>query len=58
MLCRHTIELRNDASGARGSLIKREELAHWEHANHLLSHAKAQADELISMAEKKMRGHA
>ncbi|MBK3434927.1 MULTISPECIES: type III secretion system stator protein SctL [unclassified Pseudomonas] len=53
MLCRHTIELRNDASGARGSLIKREELAHWEHANHLLSHAKAQADELISMAEKK-----
>ncbi|WP_347170277.1 type III secretion system stator protein SctL [Pseudomonas salmasensis] len=53
MLCRHTIELRSDASGARASLIRREELAHWEHATHLLSGAKAQADELISMAEKK-----
>ena len=53
MLCRHTIELRKDASGTRANLIPREELANWEQANHLLSHANAQADELISRAEKK-----
>ncbi|MGR3967139.1 HrpE/YscL family type III secretion apparatus protein [Pseudomonas sp. 910_23] len=53
MLCRHTIELRKDASGTRANLIPREELANWEQANHLLSHANAQADELIRMTEKK-----
>jgi type III secretion protein L len=53
MLCRHTIELREGASGAQGSLIRREELANWEQANQLLSRANAQADELISRAEKK-----
>ena len=53
MLCRHTIELREGASGAQGSLIRREELANWEQANQLLSRANAQADELISRTEKK-----
>lgn len=53
MLCRHIIELREGASGARGSLIPREELAYWEQANRLLSRANAQADALISQAEKK-----
>ena len=53
MLCRHTIELRKGASAARGSLIPREELANWEEANRLLSRASAQADALISQAEKK-----
>lgn len=53
MLCRHTIELREGASGHRGSLILREELADWEQSNRLLSRANAQADELISLAEKK-----
>ncbi|MGY2254256.1 type III secretion system stator protein SctL [Pseudomonas reactans] len=53
MLCRHTIELREGASGHQGSLILREELADWEQSNRLLSRANAQADELISLAEKK-----
>ena len=53
MLCRHTIELREGASGARGSLIRREEFANWEQASQLLNRANAQADELISRAEKK-----
>jgi len=53
MLCRHTIELREGASGAQGSLIRREELANWEQANQLLSRANPQADELISRTEKK-----
>ncbi|QDH63202.1 MULTISPECIES: type III secretion system stator protein SctL [Pseudomonas] len=52
MLCRYTVELPRDASGLSRCLIPREELANWEHANQLISHAKAQADELINQTER------
>lgn len=53
MLCRYSIELLKDAPGLRRTLIPREELANWEQAEALLSRAIAQADERISLAEKK-----
>ncbi|WP_460131636.1 type III secretion system stator protein SctL [Pseudomonas sp. S1_E04] len=53
MLCRYTIESRNAPSGSRRSLIPREELANWEHADQLLERTNAQADELINQAQRK-----
>ncbi|RFD25831.1 type III secretion protein [Pseudomonas sp. GL93] len=53
MLCRYAIELLKDAPGLRRTLIPREELASWEQGEALLSRAIAQADERISLAEKK-----
>ncbi|MGY4636876.1 type III secretion system stator protein SctL [Pseudomonas sp. P7548] len=53
MLCRHSLELPSGASGLPRNLILREELKDWDQANQILRHASAQADELISQAERK-----
>ena len=53
MLCRHILELPCGTAGLPRILIPREELKDWEQANQLLRRAKAQADELISQAERK-----
>jgi type III secretion protein L len=53
MLCRQKIELHKDASGLPRTLISRETLAGYAQANQVLSRAKAQAHELLRLAEEK-----
>ncbi|ETK24666.1 type III secretion apparatus protein RspE [Pseudomonas sp. FH1] len=53
MLCRYVIELSKDKSGLPRPLIPREELENWKQAEQLLKHANEQADELLSLTEKR-----
>ncbi len=53
MLCRYVIEMSKDKRGLPSPLIPREELANWKRAEQLLKHAHDQADELLSLTEKK-----
>ncbi len=53
MLCRYVIELSKNKPGLPRTLVPREELANWKRAEQLLKHANDQADELLSLTEKK-----
>lgn len=53
MLCRYNIELSGPSPSVPRSIIPREELANWKHANQLLRDANAQAEELIRLTEEK-----
>lgn len=53
MLCRYVIELSKDKRGLPRPLIPREELENWKQAEQLLKHANEQADELLSLTEKR-----
>ncbi|AZF24919.1 type III secretion system stator protein SctL [Pseudomonas sp. R2-60-08W] len=53
MLCRRTIELFKNAPGVPRSVIPREELANWKQAELLLKDANEQAEQLLSLTEKK-----
>ncbi|AZF03512.1 type III secretion system stator protein SctL [Pseudomonas sp. R5-89-07] len=53
MLCRCVIELFRDVPGLPRSVIPREELANWRQAELLLKDANEQAEQLLSLTEKK-----
>lgn len=53
MLCRYNIKLSGLSPSAPRSIIPREELANWKHANQLLRDANIQAEELIRLTEQK-----
>ena len=52
MFCRHKIDLPKGSAAFTETLIPRETLANYAHAHNTLEHAKAQARQLLKLAEK------
>ncbi|MGL5997344.1 MAG: type III secretion system stator protein SctL [Pseudomonas proteolytica] len=53
MFCRHKIDLPKGSTAFTETLIPRETLANYAHAHNVLEHSKAQARQLLKLAEKK-----
>ena len=52
MFCRHKIDLPKGSAAFTETLIPRETLANYAHAHNVLEHAKAQARQLLKLADK------